>query len=341
MPEDATADGATSLLDRVHGCLIGGLIGDAMGTLSDHLEGEEIDRRFGWIEDFEGEGSDDSIMKHLLADALIATDGQADADSWAEQWCSPQSRIGGEIAHQFFASILHAAAKLSYGVIPRRVAFGHMPSSTAAMAIAPVAIVNAGHPRAAAAQAQEIASLVHVDEAGFCQDGAVAVAACIAVALAPGTSLDRVIAGATAHIKPWSGGEMIELIQAALALAEEAGDFKTFRARYHAKFRRAIACDARETIPATITLVRLAGGDPRQAICYGANFGRDTDTIACMAGSIAGALAGASGFPEAWLAKVARNASRDQVALARTLLDIGRRKAAREIAAWGFLAGAK
>jgi hypothetical protein len=59
-----------------------------------------------------------------------------------------------------------------------------------------------------------------------------------------------------------------------------------------------------------------------------------------MAGSIAGALGGASGFPEAWLAKVARNASRDQVALARTLLDIGRRKAAREIAAWGFLAGA-
>ena len=133
---------------------------------------------------------------------------------------------------------------------------------------------------------------------------------------------------------------MIELIQAALALAEEAGDFKTFRARYHAKFRRAIACDARETIPATITLVRLAGGDPQQAICYAANFGRDTDTIACMAGSIAGALAGASGFPEAWLAKVARNASRDQMALARTLLDIGRRKAAREIAAWGFLAGA-
>src|SRR5215470_399681 len=104
MPEDATAESAASLLDRVHGCLIGGLIGDAMGTLSDHLEGEEIDRRFGWIEDFEGEGSDDSIMKHLLADALIATDGEANADSWAEQCRSPNSRIGGENAHQFFAS---------------------------------------------------------------------------------------------------------------------------------------------------------------------------------------------------------------------------------------------
>src|SRR5215469_16758848 len=115
MPKDAAApDRVASLLDRAHGCLIGGLIGDAMGTLSDHLEGEEIERRFGWIEDFEGEGSDDSIMKHLLADALIATDGEADADSWAEQWRNPNSRIGGENADQFFASILHAAAKLSY-----------------------------------------------------------------------------------------------------------------------------------------------------------------------------------------------------------------------------------
>jgi ADP-ribosylglycohydrolase len=144
------------------------------------------------------------------------------------------------MSDRFFASILHAAAKLSYGVLPRRVALGHMPSSTAAMSIAPVGIVNAGHPRAAAAQTQEIASLVHVDEAGFCQDGAVAVVACIAVAMSGKASLDDVIAAATAYIKPWSGGEMIELIQAALALAEETGDYANFRARYHTRFRRSI-----------------------------------------------------------------------------------------------------
>ena len=93
MPDDATADGATSLLDRVHGCLIGGLIGDAMGTPSEGLEPDEIDAGFGWIEDFAGDGTDDSIMKYLLADALIATDGNADADSWATQWLSQRSKI--------------------------------------------------------------------------------------------------------------------------------------------------------------------------------------------------------------------------------------------------------
>jgi hypothetical protein len=47
MLEDAAAGiGGGSLLDRAHGCLIGGLIGDAVGT-----------------EGTEGEGSDDSDVE--------------------------------------------------------------------------------------------------------------------------------------------------------------------------------------------------------------------------------------------------------------------------------------
>ena len=326
------------LIERAEGCLVGGLIGDAMGTPSEGLEPAEIDRRFGWIEDFSGDGTDDSIMRDLLADALIATDGEADADGWAAQWQRQAGSIGGDKADKFFASVLHAAARLNYGYSPRRVALGNMPSSSSAMSIAPVGIVNAGHPRAAAAQAQEIASLVHIDEVGFCQDGAVAVAAAIAAALVPGATLDDVLAAATAHIKPWSGAEMIGLIGEALALAGEAADYATFRAAYHARFRRAIACDSRETVPATFALVRLGQGDPRRTLCHAANFGRDADTIACMAGSIAGALAGSAGFPTVWLSRVARDAARDQRALAAALVGIGRRKARRETAAWRLLA---
>ena len=154
-----------------------------MGTPSEGLEPDEIERRFGWIDRFAGDGTDDSIMKYLLADALIATDGHANADDWAAEWLRRPESIGGGKLDRFFASVLHSAAKLRYGLVPRRVALGNMPSSSSAMSIAPVGIVNAGHPRAAAAQTQEIASLVHIDEAGFCQDGAVAVVACIAVAM--------------------------------------------------------------------------------------------------------------------------------------------------------------
>ena len=57
-----------------------------------------------------------------------------------------------------------------------------------------------------------------------------------------------------------------------------------------------------------------------------------------MAGSIAGALSGRHGFPAEWLTTVARDADRDQAALARALVEVARRKAAREIAAWQMLA---
>src|SRR5258705_177816 len=87
----------------------------------------------------------------------------------------------------------------------------------------------------------------------------------------------RTASAATAHIKPWSGAEMIALIGQALALAQDAADYVAFRATYHDRFRRAIACDSRETVPATLALVRLANGDPRRTLCYAANFGRDAD----------------------------------------------------------------
>lgn len=169
-----------------------------------------------------------------------------------------------------------------------------MPSSSAAMAIAPVGIVNAGNPRAAAAQAMEIASLLHVTDVAFCQDGAAAIAAAVAEALVPEATVESVLKASTAHLKPWSGKEMLSLIAAALELASATADYKLFRERYHNRFRRQIACDCRETVPAALAIVCLAGGDPRLAASFGANFGRDADTIACMAAGICGALSGIS-----------------------------------------------
>ena len=81
-----------------------------------------------------------------------------------------------------------------------------------------------------------------------------------------------------------------QLIEQALALARSANDYTAFRAAYHQRFRRAIACDSRETVPATLAICLLADGDPWKAVTYGANFGRDADTIACMAGYVCGAF---------------------------------------------------
>jgi ADP-ribosylglycohydrolase len=285
----------TSRFERhAQACLTFGVIGDAMGTPTENLEPAEIEQRFGWVDWFEGDGTDDTIMRDLIAAALIRTGGYANADNWAEEWRDRHQTIFGSKVGRFFPSVLHAAAKLRYGYAPRTIAEGTMPSSSSAMAIAPVGIVNAGNPRAAAAQAMEIASLIHVTDVAFCQDGAAAIAAAIAEGLMPEATIESVLDASLAYLKPWSGEEMRSLITAALELARKTDDYKSFRERYHGKFRQRIACDSRETVPAALAIVSLSRGDPAMAASFGANFGRDTDTIACIAAGICGALSGMS-----------------------------------------------
>jgi ADP-ribosylglycohydrolase len=327
-------DGLSRFEQHVFACLAFGVIGDAMGSPTELLEPEELERRFGWVESFEGDGTDDVIMRDLLAAALVNSGGYATADDWAAEWVKNRALIFGDKTDRFFPSILHAAEKLARNYIPRVIAEGTMPSTTSAMAIAPIGIVNAGHPAAAAAQATEIASLVHVTNVAFCQDAAAAVAAAIAEALTPGATVDSVLRTAYDSIKPWSGKEMRSLIREALDLARSAEDFKAFRKGYHERFRRDVICDSRETVPATLAIVRLANGDPWKAVVLSANFGRDSDTIGCMAGGICGALAGISPEGEARIDLLSSNSVKAQIKLAKDLALLRRSKAKREVAAW-------
>lgn len=324
---------ATRFEHHVYACLVFGVVGDAMGTATENLEPEEIERRLGWVDKLEGDGTDDTIMRNLLIDALVATDGYADADSWAAEWERHRAAIFGEKVGRFFPSVLHAVAKLRHGYTPRTLAIGNMPSSSSAMSIAPVGIVNAGNPRAAAAQAMEVASLIHLAEVGFCQDGAAAIAAAVAVALTPGATIDSVLRAAVGAIKPWSGAEMRGLIERSLALAAQRPGYKEFRRAYHGAFRRQIPCDSRETVPAALALVRIANGDPWQAAVLSANFGRDADTIGCMAAAVCGALSGVSAENQGRIAQLPGDALVRERSLAERLIAVRRRRIAIERAA--------
>ena len=317
-------------------CLAYGMVGDAMGSLTELLDPGEIERRFGWVESFEGTGTDDVIMRDLLAAALIATDGYANADDWAHQWCTQSEKIFGGKANRFFPSILHAAEKLRRAYLPRLIAEGTMPTTTSAMAIAPVGIVNAGNPRAAAAQATEIASLVHVTHVAFCQDGAAAIASTIAAAFLPGATVDSVLQAAVDAIKPWSGAEMRTLIIDVLALARSSQDYKAFRKAFQKSYCKPVICDSRETVPAALAMVWFARGDPWKAVVLSANFGRDADTIGCMAGGICGALTGIGERDGNRLAPLPEETLLEQRWLALDLVAIHHSKAGAEKAAWSI-----
>lgn len=132
---------------------------------------------------------------------------------------------------------------------------------------------------------------------------------------------------------------MRQLIETALELARSANDYFGFRTGYHQRFRRAIACDSRETIPATLAICLLAGGDPWKAVTYGANFGRDADTIACMAGYVCGAFSRDEKAVMDRLKGLPAPIVERERSLATKLVALARQKARAEIKNWQSLAG--
>jgi ADP-ribosylglycohydrolase len=291
------------------------------------MDPEEIQERFGWVDWFTGDGTDDSLMATLLADALLASDGHAGADEWAAQWVAQRDRMLAK-KDKFFPSVLHTAEKLAYGYAPRRVAAGNMASSSSAMCIWPVGLVDAGDPRAAAAQAYALAALIHVGEVDFCQDGAAAVAAAVAAGVRPDSDVGEACAEALAALHPASGTQMRDLISTAVDEANDVAGYEEFRERYHAGFRQEIACDSRETVPAAFALTALARGDLRRGVEFAANFGRDTDTIATMTGALCGAIGGPDAIPEEWITGLGASAMADAEALAGRLAGLARAKVA-------------
>ena len=321
----------TLLYRKTLGCLLGGLIGDAMGSPTEGKDYREIQTQFGWVDDFATDGTDDTVMKNLLAEALIRTGGQATMDGWAQAWLDHWEAIFGPKQARFFISVLHTASKLRQHAIPRMAALGNMPSSSSAMCISPVGIVNAANPRAAALQAYNLAALIHTHDVGFCQDGAASMASAVAAAFDPEATVDSVLDAAGRYIEPLSGREMLDAIERALALAHSSDDYVTFRARLYESadhFFRPLICDSRETVPLALAIFALAEGDVRRAVTYGANLGRDADTIASMAGAIAGALHGISGIPPEWAEKARRVSAQDQDRLA---LDLARTAIAKQL----------
>jgi ADP-ribosylglycohydrolase len=228
----------------------------------------------------------------------------------------------------FWIPVMNGFWKLrGEGVTPRDAGAGNMSSSSSAMGISPMGIINAGDPRRAALETYDVASLIHHN---FCRDAACAMAAAVAAALAPQASMESVLAAATDYLPVRSARVMRDFIADTLALTRECiasapnDVYRAFRRRYYEEcLLPGIAMpDARETVPVTLALFLLADGDPAQSVLYAANFGRDADTIASMAGALAGAFRGAAAFPPTWVEKVRVSSPRDNWAVATELMAV-------------------
>jgi ADP-ribosylglycohydrolase len=304
--------------DAVYGCLIGGAIGDALGAPVEGWTHERIRQEYGTLEEFKqyympysntepGSITSDTTLRHYLCLALVEKGGRVTPEAFAavlQEHLNPNRVwINEEIVLK----------KLSAGIDPWMTGRGTVPDNKVTAAITPVGVVNVGDPEQAYQDGFNVASMF---QDGHDRHATATVAAGVAEAMTPGSSIESVIATMVEQ-----SSDLVErALDLALGFAEEADSpdelvevlYDRFldwrwpavqwnREKYHAG--EIFSANTLEVVPVAVAMLAVCDGDVNRSLVEGVNYGRDSDAVATIAGSLAGALHGAGAIRDEWIAK--------------------------------------
>ncbi|MCA1222778.1 ADP-ribosylglycohydrolase family protein [Streptomyces sp. 8L] len=337
-----------TLEDRVTGCLIGAAVGDALGGPVEGWTPEQITERHGGRVDgivgpfygddwrtarpiapyHKGDGhvTDDTLMTHALVRVYTTVRDHLDAYSVADhlvpdlitnpRWI-PELEAEALPLQRIFLAEKWIVARLHYGhVDPREAGVGNIVNCGAAMYMAPVGVVNAGHPDAAYAEALEVAA---PHQSSYGREAAGVFAAAVAAAFTPGATPSSVVGEALRLAKDGTRAA-IEAVcewaasyddweEALVPLREAVAPYDTVGPRYREPSlgaRRPSRLHSIEELPLALAMLLIGDGAYRPTVLGSVNYGRDCDSIATMSGAIAGALGGSGAVPAEWSDEVAR-----------------------------------
>jgi ADP-ribosylglycohydrolase len=189
------------------------------------------------------------------------------------------------------------------------------------MYMAPVGIINAADPEGAYREAIDIAG---AHQSSFGREAAGVFAAAVAAALTPGAGVPDVVNAALAVAHDGTAAA----IRAVAAAAERhdswvdaLGDLRDAVRPYDQVgedyrnpglgARRPSRLHAIEELPIALGMLVVGRGDYAASVLGAVNYGRDADSIATMAGALAGGLAGRTGVPDEWVETVSAASRRD------------------------------
>lgn len=283
---------------RALAALHGLAIGDALGMPTQLMSSAEIAERFGVIDGFRdapedhpiaagmraGSITDDTEQALLLATALIEGEGRLDAGDLAARLAAWEDDMRARGSLDLLGPSTRAAVAAVLAGTPPEEAGRYGTTNGAAMRVTPVGIaVPPDRP-------DELLDLVH-DSARFSHDTGIAIAGAAAVA----TAVSFGVAG-------FDWVEATEMAIRTAAVAEGRGHWiagASVSARIvHAIHEPSVedlvrnagtSLASQESVPAAFGFLFIAAGDGLKAAQLAAGAGGDTDTIAAIAGAIAGA----------------------------------------------------
>lgn len=380
--------------DRCVAVITGAAVGDALGGATEGWTPEQIEERHGgrvrgivgpWYENWrtarpiapyhKGDGhiTDDTLMTQALVEVYAKRRDHLDAYAVAEdlvplmigepRWI-PELESEALILQRVFLAEKWIVARLHYGhVDPREAGVGNVVNCGAAMYMAPVGLANAGDPRAAYAEAIDVAG---AHQSSYGREAAGVFAAMVAAAVAPGATVEDVTRAALDVAHDGTAAALRAVVDAvagrevptdddgerelARIIREAVAPFDSVGPEYRQMSmdaRRPSRTKAIEELPAALGFVLGHRGDFRGAVLGAVNYGRDADSIAVMAGAVCAGLGGTEVVPTEWLDEI-EAASRTDVratgrlmgAVAADILRADRERARARAAALEQLEGA-
>lgn len=357
------------LEDRSVAVITGAAVGDALGGATEGWTPEQIEERHGgrvrgivgpWYPNWrdarpiapyhKGDGhiTDDTLMTRALVEVYAKRRAHLDAYAMAEdlvplmigepRWI-PELESTALLLQRVFLAEKWLVARLHYGhVDPREAGVGNVVNCGAAMYAAPVGLVNAGDPRGAYAEAID---LTGAHQSSYGREAAGVFAAMVAASVAPGATLDDVVAAAldVAHdgtaaalravvdaLEGWPEAPASDDEERKLArlVREVVAPYDSVGPEY-----RQMSMDARrpsrtksiEELPVALGLLLGHRGDFRGSVLAAVNYGRDADSIAVMAGAVAAGLGGSGVVPTDWLDEIETASKMDVRETGRLMAD--------------------
>ena len=312
-----------------------------MGDVTEGLSWQEIEKRYGFVDkllpqdkkagrDPQRFGPDwvrhahhrppgmteDGFERHrLCTSAILKKGGRITIEDLAKAWIE-------DIDPSKFGYLLGPQDQVIYnllkdGLPPWEVGrYAAWPGfiGTTKM-IMPVGIVNACRPDDAARDALQLGLIKDVQgrPGNYALEVCAAVAAATAEALRPDATVDSVIKVALEQLPPDARKE----VQQGLDWAKKAKDWKDLRPLYEERYKGKPISNAVEVLSGGLACFYLAKGQPREAILYAVNLGRDTDCKGYVAGGLAGAMRGIEAIPAEWVKVVEEEVVNDPYTVSR------------------------
>jgi ADP-ribosylglycohydrolase len=258
--------------------------------------------RNGWMRP-PGTTEDGIERQKLMLTAIIEKQDRITAEDVVRIWLrdiKPESE--GMVSEPFESTLL----AISRAGIPAQHIGRYCPWDglvTMSRSCHGLGIINACDPESAVRDVYDV-GLLYNTSVGDGLKWAAVVAAGIASALCPGSSVESVIGSALGTAHERIRRELARALEMADRFKEPSALRDAFYDIYNGKGVPYAHSWANEVVSKAFAVFSVTRGDPHNAIVASVNFGRDTDCLAAISGGLAGALSGGSTLRAEWIGQV-------------------------------------